>query len=209
MRRLGKSPWERNPRFCRLCMDWLRKMGAGGAEVELGLVFADVRGSTTLASQMSPREYGQLINRFFTVATQVFVRHDAIIDQLVGDEVIGLFLPGYAGPTYLQRAIEASRALLQGTGHGSKDGPWLPLGVGVHTGVAYVGAVGSEESFTDFTALGDPVITASRLASAAQAGEILVSQHAQVQAKLDVSGNEWRTLTLKGKTEAVRAVAIR
>ena len=77
----------------------------------------------------------------------------------------------------------------------------------MHTGVAYVGAVGSEESFTDFTALGDPVITASRLASAAQAGEILVSQHAQVQAKLDVSDHEWRTLTLKGKTEVDIIVA--
>jgi len=201
MRLIGKVPWERNPRMCRFCAKWLLKKGAGGAEVEVALVFADVRGSTGLAERMAPREYSALINRFFTVVTDALVRCDGVIDQLVGDEVIGLFLPGYAGPEYARRAVEASRMLLTATGHGDPAGPWLPIGVGVHSGVAYVGSVGSGETFTDFTALGDSVNTTARLASEAGAGEILITEATARQAGLEIPDAARRTLSVKGRTE--------
>src|ERR1700693_1573569 len=58
MKLIGKSPWERNPRYCRFCIAVGPKRGPGGVEIECSLLFADVRGSTSLAERLSPREYG-------------------------------------------------------------------------------------------------------------------------------------------------------
>jgi adenylate cyclase len=203
---IGKTPWERNPRMCRFCAAWMRRKGPGGAEVEATIVFADVRGSTALAEKMSPAEYAALIGRYFEAATNAFVEGGAIIDQLVGDAAVGLFLPGYAGPQHVRAGLEAASALLVATGH--QQEPWLPIGVGVHSGLTFIGAVGAGESFTDVTALGDPVNTAARLASAARAGEVLVSDGACRQAGLAVDGLERRSLELKGKAGPVVAVGL-
>jgi adenylate cyclase len=210
MRLIGKSPWERNPRVCKFCGNqWLAKKGPGGAEVELTLVFADVRGSTTLAASMTPSEYAGVIDRFFRISTDVFVRHEAILDQLVGDEVIGLFLPGYAGEDHARKAIEAACALLVATGHEPGREPWVPLGIGVHTGLTFVGSVGTKEIPTDFAAIGDSVNVTARLASAAAAGEVLVSGAAGGAASLDVGDLEIRSLELKGIAEPVDVRVLR
>ena len=104
----------------------------------------------------------------------------------------------------------AAEELLRRTGHGAGKEPWLAIGAGVHTGVAFVGAVGGEQGVRDFTALGDPVNTAARLASVAAAGEILVSDAASAHARLDLARRERRDLALKGKSEtvAVRVVTV-
>ncbi len=209
MRLIGKAPWKRNPRICRFCASWLVRKGSGGAEVEVAIVFADVRGSTTLAEQMPAREYGALIHRFFRAATDVFVRQDAIIDQLIGDAVVGLLLPGFAGTDYIDKAIETGHDLLDATGHGSATQPWLPIGVGVHPGKAYIGAVGAEGGFTDFTALGDTVNTAARLSSAAQQGELLVAESTSAQLHREFPKRDPRTIELKGKKDLLPVVALR
>ena len=209
MKLIGKSPWERNPRICRFCITSLPRRWPGGVELDASLLFADIRGSTALAERMSPAEYGALINRFFRTATDVFVRHDAIIDQLVGDEAIGLFLPGYAGPAYAGRAIEAARALVAAMDARADGAIDLPIGVGVHTGVVFIGSVGSAESFTDFTALGDAVNTAARLASSARAGEILVSEATRAAAGLKPEQLDKRLLDLKGKAAPFEAFSLR
>jgi len=98
------------------------------------------------------------------------------------------------------QAIEAGLSILSATGHGDPEGPWLPVGVGVHSGVAFVGAVG-EPPVTELTALGDVVNTAARLASAAGAGELLVTDGAIAAAAWPVAGLESRSLELKGKRE--------
>jgi adenylate cyclase len=88
--------------------------------------------------------------------------------------------------------------LLAATGYGDST-PWVPIGAGVHTGLAFVGSVGSD-SHVDLTALGDTVNVAARLASAAGSGEILVTLDAATAAELDVAGLERRDLALKGKS---------
>ena len=81
----------------------------------------------------------------------------------------------------------------------------MPIGAGVHTGVAYVGRVGEGDA-CDFTAVGDAVNTAARLASSAGAGEILVSRSAADAGGLDATGLETRTLELRGRDETVDAI---
>jgi adenylate cyclase len=200
MRMFGRDQSKYNPRFCIPCEKFEHP---GGAEVTLTMLFADVRGSTTLAEQMSAREFSQLINRFYKIATQVLIQSDALVDRLMGDEAIGLYLPGFAGPEHPRKAIEAAQELLRLTGHHDAKGPWPPVGIGVHTGQAYVGVVGSEESTADFTALGDNVNVTARLASQASAGEILVSDASYSASKLNLENLEHRQLELKGKSEPI------
>lgn len=201
MRLIGKGPSRLTPELCRQCLDYAGRY-LGGAEIELTMLFADVRGSTTLAEQTSPAEFSRLISRFFAVAADVFVRSSALIDRLIGDQVIGLYVPGFAGPDHRAQAIRAAQELLHAVGYGTPDGPWLPVGAAVHTGVAFLGSVGSDGVATDITVLGDPPNTASRLASAAAGGEVLVSDAAYAPG-LGLETAARRTLTLKGKTDAL------
>jgi adenylate cyclase len=206
MHLMGRDQSRYNPRFCEKCRVFEHP---GGAEIVLTMLFADVRGSTTLAEQMSAREFSRLINRFYTVATHVLIQTDALVDRLMGDEAIGLYIPGFAGPEHPRKAIEAAQNLLKLTGHLDLQGPWLPVGIGVHTGPAFVGVVGSEESTADFTALGDHVNIAARLASRAGAGEILISDAAYSAARMSREDLEYRQLELKGKSEPVGVHVLR
>jgi adenylate cyclase len=196
-----KKPSGFNPRFCNVCDDFAVKF-QGGAEVELSMVFADIRGSTSLAEGMNATEFKKLIDRFYQASTQIFIKTNAMIDKLVGDEVTAFYLPGLAGQDYARLAINAAQELLIQTGHKDHKGPWAPVGIGVHTGVAFVGAVGTSDGMVDVTALGDAVNIAARLASQAKAGEILVSEETLHAAKMDSSNLEKRSLDLKGKSAA-------
>lgn len=173
-------------------------MHPGGAEVELSLLFVDVRGSTTIAERLGAAEFSRLMNRFYAAATRVLIKTDALIDKLVGDEVIGLYLPLFTGPNHARAAVKAAQDLLHAIGQG------LPIGIGVHTGIAYVGTVrGAEDTVTDVTALGDNVNTAARLASNAGPGEALISDAAWSAAELNLEYLEQRQLELKGKSNPI------
>lgn len=206
MHLMGRDQSRYNPRYCEKCKVFEHP---GGAEVTLTMLFADVRGSTTLAEQMSALEFSELINRFYKVATHVLIRSDAMVDRLMGDEAIGLYLPGFAGPQHPGRAIEAAQNLLKLTGHGDAKGPWLPVGIGIHTGPAFVGVVGDTEATMDFTALGDNVNITARLASHAGPGEVLISDAAYTASKLELGKLESRQLELKGKTEPTHVHVMR
>lgn len=178
----------------------------GGAELEISMLFVDVRGSTRMAEGMTPASFGQLMNRFYEAATDVLIRTDAVIDKLVGDEVIGLYLPLFTGPNHARPAVLAARELLLATGHGEDRDPWLPIGIGVHTGLVYVGTVGgAEDTVSDITALGDNVNVTARLASVARPGEALISEAAYAAGELDLGELESRQLELKGKSEPISA----
>jgi adenylate cyclase len=132
-----------------------------------------------------------------------------MIDKLAGDSVIGLYVPGIAGPGYTRCAVEAARALLEATGHAAPNGPWIQVGAGVHTGSAYLGAVGSSSGMSDITVLGDAANTAARLSSAAGPGEILVSEETCRQAGMPLNQCETRTLQLKGRSKPVEVRVLR
>jgi len=199
----GKVPSNLNPHLCNICEQFAQQY-QGGAEIELSLLFADVRGSTTLAETMNPTQYSQLINRFYTVATQVMVSSDALIDKIIGDQVAGMYVPGFAGEEHARRAIDAAQNILHKTGHQDKDGPWIELGVGVHTGTAFVGALGSEHGTTDITVLGDAANIAARLSTEAGVGEVFISEPAFTAAEIQLGDLEKRTLSLKGRSEPLQ-----
>ena len=199
----GTHKSTKNPRYCAGCHGFATRF-PGGAEIDLTMLFVDVRGSTPLAEKMNAKEFSRLMNRFYEATINVLVQADAFVDKLVGDEVTALFIPGFAGKAHARRAVEAGQALLRVTGHAAPEGPWVPVGVGIHTGAAWVGSiVGASGVGADFTALGDNVNITARLASKAGAGEVLASEATCQAALIETEGLERRDLELKGKSELV------
>ena len=176
----------------------------GGTEIELSMLFVDVRGSTSLAERMNASDYSRMMNRFYKAATDVLIRTDAFIDQFVGDEAVGLYIPLFTGPNHARAAVMGAQELLRAMGYGGKQEPWIPVGVGVHTGVVFFGTVsGSEGSVTDVAALGDNVNITARIASKAASGEALISEAAYTCAGLNFDNLEQRQLDQKGKSEPI------
>jgi adenylate cyclase len=157
-----------------------------------------------MAESMSAGEFSEVLNRFYNVATTALIRTDAYIDKFVGDEVMAVYLPLFAGSNPALQAVRAAADLLRTTGHADDDGPWLPVGIGVHTGPAFFGTVtGTDGVFSDFTALGDTVNVAARLVGAAQQGEALISEATFVAAGIEGGALEQRDLSVKGKSEPI------
>ena len=183
-RMIGFAPSRKNPRYCMECFE---RAPHGGAEVDAGILFADIRGFTTFSESRTPEDVVRLLNRFYRLATNVLAGHGAIIDKLVGDEVMAIFVPGLAGASYVEHMIQASEELLRGAGYGPTTEPWLPLGIGLDRGVAYVGNVGADE-VKDFTAIGTS-LTQRRDCKPASAGEIVMSDrvHSVADARTTVN----------------------
>jgi adenylate cyclase len=202
LRFMGSAPSSFSPRLCSGCEKSARTYGSG-AEVELTMIFADVRDSTPLAESKSPSEFKEIINRFYKETSRVLIAHNAMVNRLMGDQVIALFVPRFAGKHHVNVALHAAQELLQVTGHGDANGPWVPVGAGIHTGLAYVGAVGSADGVTEIAVLGSAANMCARLSSKAAAGEILISEESVKSGNLDVTGLESRSLALKGISQLV------
>jgi adenylate cyclase len=201
MRVTGRTRSKLNPNMCNMCERYAEQH-PGGAEVPLTMLFADIRGSTTLAETLGTKRFSALIARFYDAVTEELIKADAMIDRLIGDEVVALFLPVLADQEHAKAALAGAIAILKATGHENSGGPWVPVGAGIHTGIAFVGSVGSP-GVNDITALGDDVNLTARLASLASAGEILMTEAARVASGLPTDGLEPRHLELKGRSAPV------
>jgi adenylate cyclase len=195
-RALGRGPWRRSQNLCNQCETVMHEH-PGGSEVEMALLFADVRGSTAMAASMSPLEFGTLMHRFYRAANKVFMAADAVVDKMVGDEVIGLFSLGVTGADFRRRAVLAGLELLRATGHGEPDGPWLSIGVAVHGGTVFAGSLVADNGAYEMVVLGEPMNLTARLVAAAAGGELVISDALWPEVAGEIEA-EPRTLTLKG-----------
>jgi len=203
MRSLGRKRSNLNPNFCNVCEDFA-KSNPGGAEVEMSMVFADVRGSTALSEQMTVIEFRKLINRFYVGATHAIAEQDGLVEKLAGDAVAAFWGAGFAGKDYVAKTIRAAQAISR-----LMQKQKIPVGIGVHAGMAYFGAMGSAEGLIDISAIGEEVNTAARLASKAAAGEIILSEAVLERAHMDGNELESRKLELKGISEPVSVRVMR
>jgi adenylate cyclase len=201
----GFGPSRKNPNLCKACFE---HAPLGGVEAEIGILFADVRGFTALAETLSPEEVSRLLKRFYEAATAALLRRNALIDKMVGDEVMALFLPPLMEEPIFDAMVSAGEELLHSAGYGGTEEPWLPLGVGVAFGTAFVGNVGSDDVVKDFTALGDVVNTASRLQGCAGPGQMVLSERVYEAVAGRYPAAEAIELELKGKSEPVPARVI-
>ncbi|MDX1438033.1 MAG: adenylate/guanylate cyclase domain-containing protein [Anaerolineales bacterium] len=203
-RLLDVKPSGMNPHMCDVCERFAERF-PGGAELEVSILFADIRGSTSLAEELGTQEFSQLINRFYLAGTKALYSNNALIEKFAGDSLAAFFAPAFAGPNHAQTAIKAGRDILHATGNEPGKRPWVPIGVGVDTGVAYIGSMKMEGGRTDISILGDAVNTTARLSSEAAAGELLVGKNAMEMSGLSPERHEMRRLMLKGKQDAVDA----
>ncbi len=193
----GRKRSSLNPNFCNTCEEFAKKH-PGGSEVEMSMLFVDVRGSTALSESMPAMEFSRLINKFFVQSTNIIVAEDGLIEKLAGDAVAAFWGAGFAGSQYVTKTIRTAQNVLS-----AMEKEKIPVGIGVHTGVAYFGAMGSPGGLVNIAAIGEEVNTAARLASKAAAGEIIISERALHAAGMDEKPLEARRLELKGISEPV------
>jgi adenylate cyclase len=198
-----------NPALCTRCIAELRKRQMTGVEIPITLLFSDIRGSTGLGERMRPADFHTFLDRFYRLASDSIVAHDGIVDKVVGDEVIGLFFGGISGPDHPAVAVAAAIDLAERAAQASTTSlVSIPVGTAVHTGEAFVGATGPGTTVDDFTALGDAVNITARLASAAGAGEVIVSVAAAEAAGMTTSQFERRTVEIRGRTKPIEVIVL-
>ena len=202
--RLGYTPSRKNPNICERCIE---RAPEGGALVPVSVLFADVRGYTSIAERLSSFETTILLNRFYQAASEALLAHDAVLGQIAGDEVMAIFVPGLAGSGYPKHAVAAGEALLRRLGYGT-GARWIDVGVGISSGEEYVGNVGGG-GFKDFTAIGDVTNTAARLQAAARGGEIVMCSATFGALGGAYPDAEPDSLELKGKSSKVDTFRIR
>jgi len=203
---LWHGPIRNNPLLCKACFGQISGH-PGGAEVEITVLFADVRGSTGLAEHISARDVRSLLQTYYRSAAAIIDSNGGIIDKFLGDGIMALFIPVITGENHAGRAITSGREILAAIEREERGTRGLMVGAGVHTGDAFVGVVGSDEK-TDFTALGDTVNVAARLGSIAGAGELLISRVAWERAGLGTPPAE-REVEIAGREGALSVVPTR
>jgi adenylate cyclase len=199
------GPSNVSPLLCSACFGQIRKH-PGGAEIPIGVLFADIRGSTGIAERTSAAGFRRLVEQFYRRAAKAIDDHDGVVDKFLGDGVMALFIPVIAGELQALRAVEAGEGVLRAVDDPELVAGGVRVGVGVHSGDAFVGAIGSDDRL-DFTALGDTVNVAARLGSLAGAGELLVSDSAWRAAGRE-GATARRSVTLAGRTEPLEVVVL-
>ncbi len=194
---LGRRPSRKSPNLCQYCFDHLP---TGGIEIDIGVVFADVRASTALGERSDATTFADRLNEFYRTATKVLIHNDGIVDKLIGDEVMGLFIQGVAGPEYRRKAAIAALEL-------ASDVTELPLGVAANAGVAFVGNVGSG-SVLDFTALGDAVNVGARLQAHASPGEVVLAAPLYPLVEAKYPGGRPGRIAVRGRDQPVDVVVV-
>lgn len=199
----GYRPSRKNPHLCASCLEL---SPPGGTTLPIGVLFADIRGFTALAEAVEPESLSPLLARFYAAAERVLFP-EAIVDKLVGDQVMALYIPAVGRiEDPKQVMLVHARALLAALGYGMDDGPFLEAGIGLDFGDALVGNVGQRWVY-DFTAVGDVVNTAFRLQGYADGGEVVASS--RLADRIGSMPAEPVDLELKGRREPVSAFRFR
>ncbi|MGB6684729.1 MAG: adenylate/guanylate cyclase domain-containing protein [Candidatus Acidiferrum sp.] len=188
-----------------------RKIAAEAADIRLGgesqritILFTDVRGFTTMAEKMSPREAVEVLNEFFARMTNVIFEHDGTLDKYLGDGLMALFGAPFALQNDSEAAVRAAVEMQKSLAELNKTSGRAPLhiGIGIHTGEAVVGFLGTERRL-DYTAIGDTVNVASRLTSQAGPGQIVISSATHARLKQAIPCSPLPAMKLKGRGEPI------
>lgn len=178
---------------------------ATGGTAVATLLFADIRGFTAYTESHPAETVVSTLNQFLNLQTEVIAEEEGDVDKYVGDEVVAVFSGEDASLRACRAAVEIQRRLAENpidTG-----GENLQVGIGVHQGEVIMGAIGSENR-ADFTAIGDNMNTASRLCSAAQGGETIISESVRDSVYTEFNLDGPYRLRVKGKRDPLRVYKV-
>jgi adenylate cyclase len=200
-RTFGVKRSPRNPNICTRCSTHVEE----GRMVEITVLFADLSSFTELTQDLGAEKTHEVVDAFLRMATEVLVKHGAFIDKYVGDAVMALFNVPLRHDDHARRAVDAAAELRAAlTPLGARFGLDLKASVGIATGFARVGRLGSDDS-KDYTAIGDVVNLAARLQSKASAGEVLISEGSYRKHPADFVDASSEQVILKGFRDPVTA----
>jgi class 3 adenylate cyclase len=192
-----------SPRVVEQLLSDPARVRLGGARQEVTLLFADIRGFTSFSERVAPESLFDVLNRHLTVVAQAVLEEDGTLDKFMGDAVMALFNAPLPQPDHTLRAIRAAlrmkETLVEMHTHMHPE-EWLKFGVGISTGPAVVGNVGSPE-LQNYTAVGDTVNIAARLQSHAGPGQILIGERAYARVRHQVRTQRLGYAHLKGRSE--------
>jgi adenylate cyclase len=156
-------------------------LGLGGVNQKITVLFADIRGFTGISEHEKPERIVHLLNLYFTEMTDIIFEHGGTLDKYIGDGLLALFGAPHTTPEDAKNALNAAVAMQRRLTEINQklvaEGfPAIGVGIGMHTGVATVGYIGSDKR-SEYTAIGDTVNLAARLESQASAGKILISEN--------------------------------
>ena len=152
----------------------------GGANQTITVLFADIRGFTSLSENENPEKVVGLLNNYFTAMTEIIFKNGGTLDKYLGDGLMAIFGAPNASKKDADNAVKTAIAMQKRLTELNKElkiegFPEILIGIGLHTGVATIGYIGSEQR-SEYTAIGDTVNLASRLESNAKGGQILISE---------------------------------
>jgi class 3 adenylate cyclase len=180
----------------------------GGAIEEVTVLFADLRGFTPFSERSAPGEVVALLNRYFAVAVPIVLENGGTVVQFVGDALMALFNAPTRQSDHSLRAARAALAIQQGIDEMALGQPdWPRFRIGVNTGTALVGNIGSPE-LRNFTAIGDTVNLAARLQTSAEVGHVVIGSATYEQIRSVATVHPLGPLHVKGKEAAVRAFVL-
>jgi class 3 adenylate cyclase len=173
------------------------KLNMAGQNAEVTVLFADIRGFTTMSGQMPPEEVVRFLNAFFGEAVDAVERNGGVVDKFIGDCVMAMWGAVDQREDGARKAIAAALEIVQRAGRITVGGQNLEVGVGINTGPAVVGAIGAARRL-DYTAIGATVNLAARLCGIAQTGQVLVTSDTLMRAGPGVIHEPNEAVILKG-----------
>lgn len=179
----------------------------GGVNQEVTVMFADIRGFTAMSEDMEPSRVVEILNEYFTRVTDVIFDNGGTLDKYIGDAVMAVFgapiSKGNDAASAVTSAIQIQRLLIElNRDAGARQWPELRVGIGINTGSAIAGNIGSPRRL-DYTVVGDAVNTAQRLMTNAAGGQILISESTAKKLGKNFDLERLPELKVKGRSEAV------
>ena len=181
------------------------KLDLGGEEKEVTVLFADIRNFTQISEQLSPEATVTMLNKYLPAVVDVVSQNGGIINKFGGDNVMAIWNAPQSQPEHAELAIKSAWEIQQRLAVLNQGEPQLPLvqfGIGINTGKALAGNVGSIGR-VEYTVIGDTINLASRICSATPGGEIWIGQDTYCQAMDSVEVEKLESQTFKGKTEPI------
>jgi len=178
----------------------------GGRQMEISVLFADIRGFTTMSENLPPPEVVDILNQYLDSMEEQVFKHGGTLDKYTGDGMMVLFGAPLEQPDHAQRAVKAALAMQRAAADVSNrrgDVGWkIVYGIGITTGPAVVGHIGSRRRL-DYTAVGDTVNLAARLEGIAPPGAILINRETFEAVKDIAAVEELEPTKVKGKAKPI------